>query len=78
MGVVALGSVRSCGTTTVAVALAATWPAVRRVLVVELDPAGGSLAAASGWAAEPSLVTLAAAARRSSDPEAIWPDLLSW
>jgi hypothetical protein len=72
MGVVALGSVRSCGTTTVAVALAATWPAGRRVLVVELDPAGGSLAAASGWAAEPSLVTLAAAARRSSDPEAIW------
>ena len=72
MGVVVLGSVRSCGTTTVAVALAATWPPGRRVVVVELDPAGGSLAAASGWAAEPSLVTLAAAARRSSDPEAIW------
>jgi MinD-like ATPase involved in chromosome partitioning or flagellar assembly len=72
MGVVVLGSVRSCGTTTAAVALAATWPAGRRVLVVELDPAGGSLAAASGWAAEPSLVTLAAAARRDSDPEAIW------
>jgi MinD-like ATPase involved in chromosome partitioning or flagellar assembly len=72
MGVVVLGSVRSCGTTTMAVALAATWPAGRRVLVVELDPAGGSLAAASGWAAEPSLVTLAAAARRNSDPEAIW------
>ena len=72
MGVVVIGSVRSCGTTTAAVALAATWPAGRRVLVVELDPAGGSLAAASGWAAEPSLVTLAAAARRSSDPEAIW------
>jgi MinD-like ATPase involved in chromosome partitioning or flagellar assembly len=72
MGVVVLGSVRSCGTTTVAAALAATWPAGRRVLVVELDPAGGTLAAASGWAAEPSLVTLAAAARRNSDPEAIW------
>ena len=72
MGVVVVGSVRSCGTTTVAVALAATWPPGRRVLVVELDPAGGTLAAASGWAAEPSLVTLAAAARRSSDPEAIW------
>ena len=54
MGVVVIGSVRSCGTTTVAVALAATWPPGRRVLVVELDPAGGSLAAASGWAAEPS------------------------
>ncbi len=72
MGVVVIGSVRSCGTTTVVVALAATWPPGRRVVVVELDPAGGSLAAASGWAAEPSQVTLAAAARRSSDPEAIW------
>lgn len=72
MGMVVLGSVRSCGTTTVAVALAATWPPGRRVVVVELDPAGGSLAAASGWAAEPSLVTLAAATRRDSDPEAIW------
>jgi MinD-like ATPase involved in chromosome partitioning or flagellar assembly len=72
MGIVVLGSVRSCGTTTAAAALAATWPAGRRVLVVELDPAGGTLAAASGWAAEPSLVTLAAAARRASDPEAIW------
>ncbi|MDA8302175.1 MAG: hypothetical protein M0005_11705 [Actinomycetota bacterium] len=72
MGTTLLASVRSCGTTTLAVALAATWPARRRVLLVELDPAGGTLAAASGWAAEPSLVSLAAAARRSSDPEAIW------
>ncbi len=72
MAVVVLGSVRSCGTTTMAVALAATWPPGRRVVVVELDPAGGSLAAVSGWAAEPSLVTLAAAARHDSDPEAIW------
>ena len=72
MGTTLLASVRSCGTTTLAVALAATWPATRPVLLVELDPAGGTLAAASGWAAEPSLVSLAAAARRSSDPEAIW------
>ena len=72
MGTTLLASVRSCGATTLALALAATWPAGRRVLLVELDPAGGTLAAASGWAAEPSLVTLAAAARRSSDPEAIW------
>lgn len=72
MAVVVLGSVRSCGTTTLAMALAATWPAGRRVLVVELDPAGGTLAASSGWGAEPSLVSLAAATRRSSDPEAIW------
>ncbi|MHB1931329.1 MAG: MinD/ParA family ATP-binding protein [Acidimicrobiales bacterium] len=52
--------------------LAATWPAERRVLVVEADPAGGTLAAASGWPPEPSLVSLAAAARRSNDPEAVW------
>ncbi len=72
MGVVTFASVRSCGTTTLAVALAATWPAGRRVVLVELDPAGGTLAASSGWASEPSLVSLAAATRRSSDPEAIW------
>ena len=72
MSVTVLGAVRSCGATTLGVALAATWPAGRRVLVVELDPAGGTLAGASGWAAEPSLVSLAAAARRSSEPEAIW------
>ena len=72
MAVVVLASVRSCGTTTLAVALAATWPRGRKVVLVELDPAGGTLAASSRWAAEPSLVTLAAAARRTSDPEAIW------
>ncbi|MHB1584549.1 MAG: hypothetical protein ACYCU7_09115 [Acidimicrobiales bacterium] len=72
MPVVVLASVRSCGTTTLAVALAATWPAGRKVILVELDPAGGTLAASSGWAAEPSLVSLAAAARRTSDPEALW------
>ena len=72
MAVIVLGSVRSCGTTTLAVELAATWPTQRRVLVIEADPAGGTLAAASGWAPEPSLVSLAAAARRSNDPEAIW------
>ena len=72
MAVVVLASVPSCGTTTSAVALAGTWPPARKVVLVELDPAGGTLAASSGWAAEPSLVTLAAAARRTSDPEAIW------
>ena len=72
MGVVALGSVRSCGVTTLALALAATWPKERRVLLVELDPAGGTLAAPSGWPPEPSLVSLAAAARRSFDPDLVW------
>ncbi len=72
MAVLVLASVRSCGTTTLAVALAATWPRRRRVLVVELDPAGGTIGAALGWPAEPSLVSLGAAARHRSDPEQIW------
>jgi hypothetical protein len=72
VSVVALGAVRSCGVTTLALALAATWPHDWRVLVAELDPAGGTLAAASGWPPEPSLVSLAAAARRGSDPELVW------
>jgi MinD-like ATPase involved in chromosome partitioning or flagellar assembly len=72
MGVVVFGSVRSCGVTTLAAALAATWPAGRRVVLVEANPAGGTLAAASGWPAEPSLVSLAAAARRGLDAELAW------
>lgn len=72
MGVVALGSVRSCGVTTLAVALAATWPVEHAVLLMELDPAGGTLAAASAWPPEPSLVSLAAAARRGGDPDLVW------
>lgn len=72
MVVVAFGSVRSCGVTTLALSLAATWPAERRVLLVEADPAGGTLAAGSGWAAEPNLVSLAAAARRGGDPSLVW------
>lgn len=68
----AFGSVRSCGVTTLTLGLAATWPTDRRVLVVEADPAGGTLAAGSGWPAEPNLVSLAAAARRGGDPVMVW------
>ncbi len=68
----AFGSVRSCGVTTLALSLAATWPAERRVLLVEADPAGGTLAAGAGWPPEPSLVSLAAAARRGGDPNLVW------
>jgi hypothetical protein len=70
--VLAFGSVRSCGVTTLALSLAATWPAARRVLLVEADPAGGTLGAGSGWPAEPSLVSLAAAARRGGEPALVW------
>ena len=68
----AFGSVRSCGVTTLTLGLAATWPTDRRVLLVEADPAGGTLAAASGWPAEPNLVSLAAAARRGGNPALVW------
>ena len=72
MAVTVIGSVRSCGVTTLALTLAATWPSQRRVLLAELDPAGGTLAAACGWPSEPSLVSLAAAARRGGDPAMVW------
>jgi hypothetical protein len=64
MPVVALGSLRSCGVTTAALALANSWPADRRVLLVEVDPAGGTLAATLSLPPEPGLISLAAATRR--------------
>jgi hypothetical protein len=72
MTVVVFGSIRSCGVTTLATAIAATWPVGRRVVLMELDRAGGTLGAAAGWPAEPSSVTLAAACRRGSDPALMW------
>lgn len=69
---IALGSVRSCGVTTAATLLAALWPKDRQVLLAELDPAGGTLAARAGWAAEPNLVSLAAASRHEANPGVIW------
>ena len=68
----AFGAVRSCGVTTLVLSLAGTWPEGRRVLLAELDPAGGTLAAASGWTPEPGLVSLAAAARRGGDADLVW------
>lgn len=68
MSVVAVASVRSCGVTTLTTGLAAVWPSQRQRLVVEADPAGGTLAAAAGLSCEPGLVSLAAAARRHDDP----------
>jgi hypothetical protein len=68
MAVVGVGCVRSCGVTTLATGLAMVWPAGRRRLLVEADPAGGMLAAVAGLAPEPGLVSLAAAARRQGEP----------
>ena len=68
MSVVAVASVRSSGVTTLAIGLASVWPSQRQRLLVEADPAGGTLAAAAGFPCEPGLVSLAAAARRHDDP----------
>ena len=51
--------------TTTTLALGSAWPAHRAVIVMECDPAGGDIAARRGLAAEPNLVSLAAAVRRS-------------
>ena len=59
----------SPGVTTTAQALAEVWPAGRGLLVAELDPAGGDLAARLDRSPEPGLVTLAAAGRRGVNPE---------
>lgn len=73
MSSVALGSARhSPGATTTALALAAAWPAHRRLLVVEADPAGGDLICLYGLMAEPNLLTLAADARSSVPLDSLW------
>lgn len=68
---IALASAKgSPGVTVTSLALAAVWP--RPVLVAECDPAGGDLAARWRLPATPSLLTLAAAARRRLDPDELW------
>jgi len=59
--------VGECSTTT-AVALAATWPAGERVVVAELDPGGGSLAAWLDVPRSPNLSELVASAEAGSWP----------
>jgi hypothetical protein len=68
MAYVAFASAKaSPGVTTTVAALAATWPPDRDLIVAELDPAGGDLGVRFDLAAEPGLVTLAAAGRRRLD-----------
>jgi hypothetical protein len=69
----AVGSVKaSPGATTAAVALGARWPVPGVPVVVECDPAGGDLLARFGLEPYPGLVSLAAAARRTSEPGLLW------
>ena len=73
MSVVTLASIKgSPGVTTAALALAAAWPAGRKVLLVEADPFGGDLAARHGSTITGGLPSLFAAARRSLAPDAVW------
>lgn len=70
---IAIGSVKgSPGVTTLAVALAARWPAPGCPVVVECDPSGGSLAARFGLRTSPGLVSLTAAARQDPAPGLVW------
>ncbi len=70
MSLVAVAAAKAApGVTTSALALAGVWPADQQVLLVEGDPGGGDLAAHFGLAAQPGLVSLAAAARREVDRE---------
>jgi hypothetical protein len=72
MGYIAFSSAKgSPGVTTAVAALAATWPADRALVVVELDPAGGDLVVRFDLATEPGLVTLAAAGRRDLGAETL-------
>ena len=60
------------GVTTTATALAESWPPSRRVLLVEVDPFGGDLAAWFGVAPSTGLWSLLAAGRRGLDPRTVW------
>jgi len=68
-----LASVKgSPGVTTTALAVAARWPGSWQRVLVEADPAGGDLAARYGLLLTPGLVSLAAAARRSTDADLVF------
>lgn len=70
MTMVVLASAKgSPGVTTLAAAMAATWPNGRGLLVAEVDPAGADLATRLDRPGSPGLVSLAAAARRELSAE---------
>lgn len=72
MAVVAFAKAKSWGLSTALLAVAGWWPPERRLVVAELDPAGGDLAPRYGLSVEPGLVSLAAAARRELSEEMVW------
>lgn len=62
----------SPGVTTFSVALAARWPAPARTVLFEADPSGGDVATRFCLPSSPGLLSLAAAARGSTDPGVLW------
>lgn len=65
--VVVASSKGAPGVTTTALGLATVWPDQERVVLVEADPSGGSLAARWRLGYEPGLLSLAGAGRRGVD-----------
>lgn len=73
MGLVTFASVRGApGASTVALAVAAAWPAPERSLLLEADPAGGVVSLRTGTAPDPGLVSLGAAARHGVSMRDLW------
>lgn len=60
------------GASTSALAVASVWPADRKVLFAELDPAGGDLVARFGLPPDPGVVQLGAAFRHALSAEEVW------
>ena len=73
MTVIALAAGKgSRGVTTAALALAAVWPAERRLLLAECDPSGGSLAVRFRLRPTPGLLSLGSVGRRSLEAADVW------
>ena len=76
MTVVSFLSVKGApGVTTLCCLVGGTWPAHRRVMVVECDPSGGDLATRFGLSARCGWPTLATSARREGGGATIAPHL---
>ena len=73
MSLIAWVSVKGAGgASTGGLAVASVWPADRKVLFAELDPAGGDLVARFGLAPDPGLVQLGAGFRHALSAEEVW------
>lgn len=73
MSLIAWVSVKGAhGASTSALAVASVWPADRKVLFAELDPAGGDLVARFGLSPDPGLVQLGAGFRYAVSAEEVW------